>query len=79
MDLFINVHLAGGFLFGKNHLWVLHLIKITLVELTVSFLLPEQLPLEQDFSSPVSLRSLLAGSLLYLPNERKSIVLILLW
>ena len=67
LDLFISIHLAGGFLFGKNHLWILRLVEMSLVELTVSFLLTEELPLAQDFSSPVSLRSLLAGVLLYLP------------
>ena len=39
LDLFISIHLAGGFLFGKNHLWILRLVEIPLVELTVSFLL----------------------------------------
>ena len=41
LDLFISIHLAGGFLFGKNHLWILRLVEIPLVELTVSFPLPE--------------------------------------
>lgn len=41
LDLFVNIHLAGGFLFGKNHLWILRLVEISLVELTVSFPLPE--------------------------------------
>lgn len=41
LDLFISIHLAGGFLFGKNHLWILRLVEIFLVELTVSFPLLE--------------------------------------